>query len=234
MTLLILMDPVTGEGEPMAVTLADLRDQLREGLNDTDDATPLQTDGFLNLCLNRAITLHTTELPFSAYQEFEAAGTTYDMPDYLVTIHRVRGPFNSSGDLQFVGQATRHEFSGVWVASSEPICYVPHFPERDKFYLPRAPTGAFTLYYGVRLPELAQEADELDVGHRLWSLYAIITLAGYCSFDPKSVSRAGLEQWAGQVDLPVDNPLEQEAARWLAEYERLMRTYAQPLKFAEE
>lgn len=214
----------------MEINRAQLRGQLRIALEDEDPNTPKWSDSTLNQCLNWAITLHTSELPFSAQQSFEASGNQYELPDLAVKIFRVFGPFGDGQD-RFIKSATRDAFTGIWVAGEEPICFVEDFPEDGYFYLPYAPTSDFTLYYGTRRDELTDDATALNLGRRAWSVVAIVTLAGAAAFDPKAASRANLEQWASKVDQRVDNPLDQEAARRYHRYEELMLKYAQPLAF---
>jgi hypothetical protein len=203
------------------VNREDLRGELRIALGDTNESSPKWTDADLNQCINWSIDLHTWELPFAANVEVAASGNSYDFPELAVSLWRVYGDFGQ-GVNEFVGEADRTIFFGYWTQGDEPVCFIPHFPEAGKYYLPKAPSGSFTLYYGTRRAALDDDQTDLDLGHRSWSKEAIVKLAGHYAFDPKSTGRAGLEQWAQRIDLPVDNPLEQEADRWLAQYDRLM------------
>lgn len=212
------------------ITRANLRAQLRIQLEDTDTSSPKWDDDTLNQCLNWAITLHTTELPFAAYTSVSASGNEYELPALGVAIHLIRGLFGDS-ESTFIRAAERDDFVGVWTTGDEPKCFITDFPEEGSYYLPYAPTGDFTLYYGIRRAEMDDDEDTYDYGERAWTIPAICYLAGSHAFDPKSASRAGLEQWASKIDLNVDNPLDQESKRWYERYRTQMLTYAQPLSF---
>jgi hypothetical protein len=185
------------------------------------------------LCINDAITLWSSELPFAVNADVEVAGNEYEMPDRCVVINRIWGDFTGDGVKEFVSKASRQDTQGAWVQDSEPIVILPDFPEEGKYYLPRTPQATFTLYYGEHRAIIDAEDATLDFGMRTWGLQALRALAAYYSHNPRSTFRADLAQWAGRTDLNVGNPLAQEAKRWLQEYERIMRTYTTPLTYQE-
>ena len=209
----------------------ELRGKLRIMLEDTDETTPKWSDAALNQFIGDAIELHTAEVPYSASGTITANGSTYDYPERAVSIYRVYGQFGQ-GVEEFVDKAPRDIFVGVWESGDEPVCLIPNFPASGQYYLPKAPVADFTLYYGVYLADPGDDETDVDFGTRAWAPRAVCRLAGALAFDPKSASRANLEQWAGEIDLRVDNPLEQEAKRWYALYEELILRFGQALSIA--
>jgi len=210
-------------------TLSDLRSELRTMLRDSGP-TPIWTDDELTLAINQAIVAHTTEVPFAAVHEYATAKDVneFDLPDDFVDAAYVRGYFASAGRFQFITELDEDDWMSYWQDEDEPIGFRIHFPSEGKLYLPRAPLSEpITLYYGARRSELSNPNDTLDLGTRAWSEEAVCVYAAYRALEYASTARAQLEQWEIKIDQKVDNPLEQEARRWLMEYRRLVDLHVQ-------
>lgn len=210
----------------MEVTLVELRAYCRVDLNDTG-VNPKISDADLNTFVNDAIVLWSSEAPFPAKVTVTLAANEYVYPEDCVRPWRVHGQFSASGTNEFIRRASSDDLKGAWQSESEPICFIPQFPEAGKYYLPRVPKADFTLYYGARRARLPDDVATLDLVDREWGVDAIRALAAYKVHNPRSVFRARLEQFAGPADKNVGNPLHEEADRWLAEYVRIMRIYRQ-------
>lgn len=215
------------------ISLANLVTQLRTYLSDPVTGQTKWTDTELTLFINDAVQIWTTDLPIAAIKSYDVAANTYDAPTDMVEAWWVEGYFVSASEPQFI--APMDIEPGAWQDNYEPIGFLVDWPAAGQFYLPRAPQSTtFTFYYGKVHPELTAQVD-LDMGRHTWGRLAVLAYAAFLALSAKSVARASLEQHARKTDLNVDNPLEQEAKRWLAEYERLMARYAEPtsLRFLE-
>lgn len=213
------------------VSLANLVTQLRSYLSDPTTGQVKWVDSDLELFIKDAVTIWTTDLPIPSSQAFDVVSGQheYDLPEDLVEAWWVKGYFASASVAEFA--APLEVDLGAWQESYEPIGFLVDFSGVGKFYLPRLPQGSsFTLYYGATHAELGAATD-LDLGRQTWGRLAVLAYAAFLALSAKSVARAQLEQHARKTDLNVDNPLEQEARRWLTEYERLMARYAEPVSF---
>ena len=211
------------------VKRSDLRSALRLMIQDSGTQNDV-SDEAANLAINQAIVAHTTEVPFAAEYEYTTATGVHEftLPDYFVYAAYVRGYFISTNRLQFIEEIEEADWLSYWKDTQEPVGFRVNFPSQDKLYLPRAPLSEpITFYYGVSRPELAEDTDAVDLASRAWSKEAILLYAAYRAFEYLSSARARLEQWATKIDQRVDNPLEQEAKRWLAEYTRLVNKHTQ-------
>lgn len=210
----------------MEVTLAELRAYSRVDLNDTS-SNPKISDEHLNIFVNDAIVIWSSEAPFAAKATVVASGNEYEYPARCTRVWRVYGQFSTNGTDEFVKQATSDDMRGAWVSSSEPICFIPQYPIAGYYYLPRTPLADFIVYYGARRDRLADDATALDICERAWGIDAIRAYTAFKAHNPRSVFRARLEQFSGPADKNVGNPLHEEADRWLAEYKRIMQNHRQ-------
>ena len=212
------------------IALSTMRDRLRIYLSDTD--SNYWSDAVLNLFLNQAIVTYTTDLPIASYKTYTVAtdaqddNHTYLLPTDFVDDKFLRGQFDSS-QSENVGRLN-YQF-GEWETADEPKGYMIDWPAEGYLYLPREPESTtFTFYYGAfEEDELDDDEDTFDLGRNKWGEQAVYSYAAYLAFNPASSNRANLEQWARKGDQKVDNPLEQEANRWLARYRDLIDEHAE-------
>jgi len=213
-----------------AIALSTLRTRLRTYLNDAD-ANYWSNDD-LDLFLNHAIVKYTTDMPSSAYETYtvaddaQADNHTYLLPDDFVTDYFVRGEFDSA-ESENVSRLN-YQY-GAWTTGDEPKGYMVDWPSEGYLYLPREPESTtFILYYGAfQDTELSEDTDTFDFGRNMWGEQAVYAYAAYLAFNPASARRAQLEQWNRKGDQKVDNPLEQEALRWLQRYQTLIAEHAE-------
>lgn len=205
----------------MDVTLETLRTDLRLALADTG-TNPKASDELLNMCIGDAITLWSSQLPFIRTAEVTLDGQSYRYPDNCAQVYRMYGPFASLDDPQWVLRATRADWQ-----TGTPVCFVPNYPVEGYYYFPTAPLGNFTLLWGEILEVPTSDAELIELGNRHWGKQAIRMLAGYYAFFANATFRSRIEQWETRLDKGVGNPFAEEAKRWLADYMRLMETYAQ-------
>jgi hypothetical protein len=209
------------------IALSTMRTRLRILLSDSNSKT-WQNDTDLDLFLNLALIQFTTDVPIASSVTYtiatdqQADSRTYLLPANFVDDRFVRGYFESTSKIETIRQ--RSVEAGAWEEYSEPRCYILDYPSRGDFYLPREPQETdFTLYYrGYHNSWLTDDTDTYNMSRDRWGEQAIYAYAAYLAFNPSSARRAQLEQWARRGDQNVGNPLEEEAARWLALYEELL------------
>jgi hypothetical protein len=199
-----------------------------------DDANSDEwSDAQINMFINYALIKYTHDLPIASACTYTVASDqvgdahTYNLPDNFVTDSTLKVYLESASTDEFVTKL--NIVPGHWTTSDEPKGYILDFPQEGQIYLPRSPEGTtFTLYYGAYHGSwLTNDADSFDLGRNRWGELAVIAYTGYLAFNPTSSTRALLEQWARRGDQNVGNPLEEEAARWLALYRSLLDEHAE-------
>ena len=209
----------------LTLSLATLLERQRIYLDDVDDAE--WSDNQLVLFLNDAITLFTTQVPYSKSVDVDVSGQSYDYPDDLVAVERVWGYFTNATIKEFISTGDIED--GAWETNAEPTIVVTGFPSEGQYYFPYQPQGSqFTLmYWAFKSAGFVVDTPgtTVDFGSRPWAEMAVRNLTGFLAFSPGSSFRALLEQWADKQDLNVDNPLEQEARRYMKEYMRILSLY---------
>jgi hypothetical protein len=213
------------------LALSTLRTRLRIYLNDSGSKIWTQNSE-LDLFINQAIVKFTTDVPERKSVNYTLASgvggdyKTYELPDDFVRARAARGCFSQSSRTETIMKVTLTP--GSWVEGQEPVGFIVDFPEEGYIYFPREPLGSFDLLYaGFHSEPLEEDTDKVDIGRRAWGEQAILAYAAYLAFNPSSARRAQLEQWNRKADQNVDNPLEQEAKRWLAMYSGLLADNAQ-------
>jgi hypothetical protein len=212
------------------VALSTLRSQLQTFLRDTDAKkwTADDLDSFLNL----AITQWTTDLPIATSVDYAVVSGQheYEVPSNAVSVKWVRGYFENSSTLEFIGPMSVEP--GTWASLDEPRRFILQFPTETQFYLPRLPSGsAFTLYYGATHDPLSGDGAVLNLRNQRWGELAVLAYAAHLAFLPYAASRSRLEQWATKQDLKVGNPLQEQAKAWLEKYNQLMDEHSGPATF---
>lgn len=205
------------------LTLDELRAELRVYLRDTNSKR-WKVDSDLDMFLVHGVNQWSGEVPFPTSVTVTNAGNEYQKPEDCAQVWSAYGYFESESYMQHVKPGTLE--AGVWRTDSEPVVILDEYPNAGYYYLPYAPTGDFTLYYGALHPRLSSEQGLSLNANRAWGEFAVIAYSAYLAHNPAAAARAGLEQWADRQDLKVDNPLEQEGARWLAVYESVMAKHA--------
>ena len=155
------------------VALSTLRSQLQTFLRDTDAKkwTATDLDSFINL----AITQWTTDLPIATSVDYAVVSGqhAYDVPSNAVSVKWVRGYFENSSNLEFIGPMSVEP--GTWASLDEPRRFILQFPTETQFYLPRLPSGsAFTLYYGATHDPLAGDGAVLNLRNQRWGELAVL------------------------------------------------------------
>jgi hypothetical protein len=208
------------------LALSTLRTRLRIFLNDTGSKI-WTSNSELDLFINQAIVKFTTDVPKRKQVTYTAASAVggdaklYTLPDDFIRARAARGYFSQSTRLETVMKITLTP--GSWADGQEPIGYIVDYPETGYIYFPREPDGSVVLLYaGFEGTALTLDTDKVDIGRNAWGEQAILAYAAYLAFNPSSARRAQLEQWNRKADQNVDNPLEQEAKRWLAMYASLV------------
>jgi hypothetical protein len=206
------------------LALSTLRSRLRIYLNDTGSKI-WTANSELDLFINQAIVKFTTDVPTKKYVIFTSASgvdsRTYPLPEDFVRARAARGSFTSASRTETIMKISLTP--GSWTEGQEPIGYIVDFPESGYIYFPREPIGNIELMYvGFQSTPLEEDADKIDIGRIAWGEQAILAYAAYLAFNPSSARRAQLEQWNRKADQNVDNPLEQEAKRWLGMYQGLI------------
>jgi len=212
------------------LALSTMRNRLRVYLDDVVGTG--WSDDVINLFINHAIVKFTTDLPMSALQlytvEDDQQGDehTFLLPEDMVVDRFIRGTFDGA-TAENIGRLNMQ--FGSWVTGDEPKGYMIDWPSEGYMYLTReCDSTTFTLYYGAFYStELSSDEDTFDFGRNMWGEQAVYAYAAYLAFNPASAKRATLEQWNRKGDQRVDNPLEQEAARWLKWYRELIREHAE-------
>lgn len=217
--IIILVEEISSEPYLLRITIPALVTKTRMYLRDPS-AKRWKSDSDIEQFLADAATAWSTELPFSSTMSFVASGNEYYLPIDFVDMYMIEGSFTNASVTERIipgGIGT-----GVWRTGEEPISVLVHYPTESKFYLPRAPLSDFVMYYGSLHSNLLETGYLSLPPSRAWGEMAVIAYACYLAHNPASAFRASMEQWADKQDLRVDNPLEQEAARWLQVYNSIM------------
>jgi hypothetical protein len=208
------------------LALSTLRTKLRVYLNDTGSKI-WTSNSELDIFINQAIVKFTTDVPkrksvtYTSASGVDGDTRTYPLPEDFVRARAARGCFTQSSRTETIMKVTLTP--GMWQEGQEPAGYIVDFPETGYVYFPREPDGDITfLYVGFESTALDEDTDKVDIGRNAWGEQAILAYAAYLAFNPSSARRAQLEQWNRKADQNVDNPLEQEAKRWLAMYQSLI------------
>lgn len=213
------------------LSLASLVTELRIYLRDTTNKRWKSNDD-LEMFLIHGTNHWSSELPFPKTATVTNVGKEYEKPEDCAAVWSIYGHFTSTSYQEHVKPGTLE--MGVWRTDQEPVIILDDYPNDGYYYLPFEPTGDFTLYYGALHPRLSDSQGLILNANRAWGELAVLAYSAYLAHNPAAAARAGLEQWADKQDLRVDNPLEQEGARWLATYDRIMAAHARRSSVAFE